>query len=322
MTEFQQSLDSILRPTKWGDYIGQENIKNNLKVLIQAAKERKQMPEHILLYGGPGFGKTTLSHLIGNELGVPIQVTTGAVIDKSGDIVSILSTMEKGGVLFIDEIHRLNRNIEEILYPIMESGGIDLMIGKGPSARSVRIDMPPTTIVAATTQIGKLSSPLRARFSGGIFKLNQYTEDELKKIIKHSAEVLKIGIDEKSIDAIAKRSRYTPRTANYLLKRVRDYAQINGTEINLDMVIKTLNEREIDEYGLTGEDRNILKTIYEIFGGGPVGLKALASTTGEDERTIEEVYEPFLIHIGFLERGMRGRKLTEKGSLYVEQILN
>lgn len=313
----EHSLDSLLRPKIWDDYIGQETIKKNLDVLIGAAKERGQMPEHILLYGPAGLGKTTLAHIIGSILQVPVQTTSGPMIERSGDIVSLASTLENGGILFIDEIHRLNKNIEEVLYPIMESGNISVIVGKGPTARSVTIDLPPLVVIAATTQVGRLSTPLRSRFSGGVMRLTPYSEEDIQKIIQRSAKLLDITVPEEAAEEIAKRSRNTPRTANYLLKRVRDHTQVHSTDITPETVNKALTDRNIDEYGLTMEDREVLKTIRDIFNGGPVGVRALAATLGDDIHTIEEIHEPFLIQIGFLERTPRGRSITERGKNYL-----
>ena len=316
----EHSLDSLLRPKTWNDYIGQNTIKKNLNILIEAAKERGQMPEHILLYGPAGLGKTTLAYIIGSILEVPVQTTSGPMIERAGDIVSLASAMESGGVLFIDEIHRLNKNIEEVLYPIMESGNISIIVGKGPTARSVDINLPPIVIIAATTQVGKLSTPLRTRFSGGVMRLLPYSEEEIAQIITKSAGVLGIDLSTDAAAIIAQRSRSTPRTANYLLKRVRDYAQIYNTPITPETVQNALNERDIDEYGLTAEDRNVLKTIQEVFNGGPVGVQALATTLSEDTRTVEEVYEPFLVQVGLIERTPRGRSITQKGTAYINSM--
>ena len=311
------SLDSLLRPKTWGDFIGQKTIKNNLDILITAAKERGQMPEHILLYGPAGLGKTTLAYIIGSVLEVPVQTTSGPMIERAGDIVSVASAMEAGGVLFIDEIHRLNKNIEEVLYPIMESGSVSIIVGKGPTARSVDIQLPPLVIIAATTQVGRLSTPLRSRFSGGVMRLISYNDEEIAQILKKSAEVLGIDLTQDAAETVAKRSRSTPRIANYLLKRVRDYAQIHNKPITKDLVNSALTDREIDECGLTAEDRRMLQTIKDAFNGGPVGIQALATTLSEDIRTIEEMHEPFLVQIGFLERTPRGRSITKKGEEYL-----
>ena len=320
--KLEHSLDSLLRPKAWDEYIGQESVKKNLNLLIEAAKERKQMPEHVLLYGPAGLGKTTLAHIIGSILNVPIQTTSGPMIERAGDIVSLASTLEEGGVLFIDEIHGLNKNIEEVLYPIMESSSISIMVGKGPTARSVVINLPPTTIIAATTQVGKISTPLRTRFSGGVLRLQSYSVEEIKEIVLRSAKKLEVTVTNDAAVEIAKRSRKTPRTANYLLKRVRDYAQIYNTTVTQDIVKTALQEQDIDEYGLTTEDRNVLDIIQTIFNGGPVGIQALATTLSEDIKTVEEVYEPFLVQIGFLKRTPRGRSITEKGSAYLHATKN
>ena len=316
----EHSLDSLLRPKVWEEYIGQEVVKKNLNVLIEAAKERGQMPEHILLYGPAGLGKTTLAYIIGSVLEVPVHTTSGPMIERAGDIVSLASAMENGGVLFIDEIHRLSKNIEEVLYPIMESSSISIIVGKGPTARSVEINLPPIVIIAATTQVGKLSAPLRTRFSGGVMRLVPYADDEITQIIARSAAVLNIAIPEAAAAVIAQRARSTPRIANYLLKRVRDYAQIHSVDITPEVVQDALSEREIDAYGLTAEDRNVLQTIHGSFNGGPVGIQALATTLSEDTRTVEEMYEPFLVQAGFIERTPRGRSITEKGVMYLSSL--
>lgn len=321
MNKLDHSLDSVLRPERWDDYVGQEQAKRNLKTLIQAAKGRGEMPEHVLLHGSAGLGKTTLAHIIGKELGKSIQSISAPMVERVGDIVALASTLEDGGVLFIDEIHRLKKNIEESLYPIMETGSISIIVGKGPTAQPVTISLPPIILIGATTQVGKLSSPLRTRFSGGVLKLNEYDENEIKEIVKRSAKILKIKIKNDGVEEIAKRSRRIPRVANYLLKRVRDYAQVNNKEITKDIVSSALEDIEVDSYGLTGEDRRLLLTIKDVFNGGPVGIQALATTLGEDPQTIEEVYEPFLINVGFLERTPRGRGITKKGLSYLNQII-
>ena len=317
--QLEHSLDSILRPKDWDEYIGQEAVKKNLNLLIEAAKGRGQMPEHVLLYGSAGLGKTTLAHIIGAQLGVPVQVTSGPMIERAGDIVSLASTLENGGVLFIDEIHRLNKNIEEVLYPIMESGSISIIVGKGPTARSVQIDLPPLILIAATTQVGNLSTPLRSRFSGGVMKLIPYTEEEIRQIVLRSANRLSLAMEEEAAEEIAKRARNTPRTANYLLKRVRDYTQVHNLSMTGEVVQEALEKKDIDENGLTGEDREMLRVIHEVFNGGPVGIQALATVLAEDIRTIEEVHEPFLIQTGFLKRTPRGRSLTQQGREYLEK---
>jgi Holliday junction DNA helicase RuvB len=304
------SLDLALRPSRWNDYIGQEHIKNNLHILLTAAKERGHFPEHILFYGPPGLGKTTLSYLIAKETGAQIKVTSGPAIEKVGDLASVLTNLSPGDILFIDEIHRLNKTVEEVLYPAMEAGSIDIIIGKGPSARTVQLELPPFTLIAATTRIALLSAPLRSRFSGGVYRLEFYTEEEIGRIIKRSATILGIDIDSEAAKEIARRSRYTPRTANYLLKRCRDYAQINKKEIGLIMVLEALKLLNIDSLGLTIMDRQSLETIILKFNGGPVGLSTIAAATSEEEATIEEVNEPYLMQMGLLERTARGRAVT------------
>jgi Holliday junction DNA helicase RuvB len=306
-------LDQTLRPSSWKEYIGQKNIKDNLHVLLTAARERNHPPEHILFYGPPGLGKTTLAHLIAKETGAQIKATSGPAIEKIGDLASILTNLSSGDILFIDEIHRLNKTIEEVLYPAMESGTLDIIIGKGPSARTIQLDLPPFTLIAATTRIAMLSSPLRSRFSGGVFKLEFYTHKEIEDILKRSAKILGIAIDGEPAEEIAKRSRFTPRTANYLLKRVRDLAQVEKTAVSKTTVEKTLSMLGIDALGLTHADRDLLKTIIDKFGGGPVGLNTLAASLSEEQETIEEVHEPYLLQLGLIERTPRGRTVTTKG---------
>ena len=305
-------LDQTLRPARWDEYVGQENIKNNLHILLTAAKERKHPPEHILFYGPPGLGKTTLAHLIAKETAVQMKVTSGPAIEKVGDLASILTNLSAGDILFIDEIHRLNRSIEEILYPAMESGSLDIIIGKGPSARTIQLELPPFTLIAATTRIALLSSPLRSRFSGGTFRLEFYTEKEIAKIISRSARILGIDIAHDAAGEIAKRSRFTPRTANYLLKRCRDFAQVHKGELDNTVVEKALTMLGVDSAGLTPADPSLLSTLIEKFGGGPVGLNTLAAALSEEEATIEEVHEPYLLQLGFIERTPRGRTATAK----------
>jgi holliday junction DNA helicase RuvB len=305
-------LDTTLRPSVWDEYIGQKPIKDNLKVLLRAAKERQHPPEHILFYGPPGLGKTTLAHLIAKETSSQLKSTSGPAIEKVGDLASILTNLAPGDMLFIDEIHRLNKAIEEVLYPAMESGSLDIIIGKGPSARTIQLELPPFTLIAATTRIALLSAPLRSRFSGGTFRLEFYTDKEIQSIIHRSAKLLKIDIDEKSSEKIAKRSRFTPRTANFLLKRVRDLAQVEKSPVTMEIVDRALSMLGIDELGLTQSDRELLKTLIDKFGGGPVGLNTLAASLAEEEATVEEVHEPYLLQLGLIERTPRGRKVTEK----------
>lgn len=305
-------LDQALRPSRFDDYIGQETIKENLKILLAAAAERNHPAEHILFYGPPGLGKTTLAHLIAKETGRAIKTTSGPAIEKVGDLASILTNLQPGDILFVDEIHRLNKTIEEVLYPAMESGVLDIIIGKGPSARTIQLDLPPFTLVAATTRIALLSSPLRSRFSGGTFRLEFYKQEEIEKIVKRSAQILGVTIDDEALAEIAKRARFTPRTANYFLKRCRDYAQVHKKDLDKKTVFLALSLLGIDELGLSESDRQVLSTIIDKFGGGPVGLGTLAAATGEEEATIEEVSEPYLIQRGLLERTPRGRTATKK----------
>ena len=308
-----RSLDQALRPGIWAEYVGQATIKENLRILLSAAKGRSQQPEHVLLYGPPGLGKTTLAHLITKEIGASLRSTSGPAIERVGDLASILTNLSPGDVLFIDEIHRLNRTIEEILYPAMESGVLDIVIGKGPSARTVQLELPAFTLIAATTRISMLSSPLRSRFSGGTFRLTYYTEDEIATVLKRSSKILEIPVDDDSVKEIARRSRATPRTANYLLKRCRDFAQVSEEILDVKTVKKALALLEIDELGLNQIDRDILSILIDKFKGGPVGLKTIAAALSEEEATVEEVHEPYLMQLGLLERTPRGRMVTEKG---------
>jgi holliday junction DNA helicase RuvB len=310
--EETRHLDSTLRPENFSDYIGQETIKKNLHILLTAARERNTPPEHILLYGPPGLGKTTLAHLIAKELNANLKLSSGPAIMKVGDLAAILTNLTPGDVLFIDEIHRLNKMIEEVLYPAMESGKLDIVIGKGPSARTIQLDLPPFTLIGATTRISLLSSPLRSRFSGGVYRLQYYTEDEIATIVKNSATILGTDLPHDAALEIAKRSRFTPRIANYYLKRARDYAQVHKAIIDRDIVDVSLTLLEIDEFGLGVAERMVLEALINTFNGGPVGLNTLAAATGEEEATIEDVTEPYLIQIGMLERTPRGRKATDK----------
>ncbi|MBX4198040.1 Holliday junction branch migration DNA helicase RuvB [Candidatus Parcubacteria bacterium] len=303
-------LDSTLRPDRWDDYIGQKTIKDNLHILLTAAQERKTVPEHILFYGPPGLGKTTLAHLIAKEMNTQMKVTSGPAIEKVGDLASVLTNLSPGDILFIDEIHRLNKAIEEVLYPAMESGKLDIIIGKGPSARTIQLDLPPFTLIAATTRIALLSSPLRSRFSGGVFRLEFYSHDEIEEIVRRSAKILGITLSKKAAEEIAKRSRFTPRTANYFLKRVRDYAQVHKKELDHAAVHEALEMLGVDHKGLTQSDRTILETIIQKYNGGPVGLNTIAASLSEEQATIEEFNEPYLIQMGLIERTPRGRTAT------------
>lgn len=305
-------LDSALRPSAWDDYIGQKNIKDNLQILLQAARERTQAPEHLLFYGPPGLGKTTLAHLIAKEIGAQLKITSGPAIERVGDLASILTNLTAGDMLFIDEVHRLNKMIEEVLYPAMESGKLNIVIGKGPGARVIQLDLPPFTLVAATTRPALLSAPLRSRFSGGTFRLEFYSEDEIGRIIQRSAKILGVTLEAEAALEIARRSRFTPRMANQFLKRCRDLAQLRNQTINKTVARESLTLMGIDEIGLNESDRQILATIIEKFNGGPVGLGTLATATHEEEATIEEVHEPYLIQLGMIERTPRGRQATKK----------
>ncbi len=310
MTGEDTEVEVSLRPKTFEDYIGQEKVKEMLKVYIDAAKGRGDSLDHVLLYGPPGLGKTTLSGIIANEMGVNFRVTSGPAIEKQGDLAAILTNLAPGDVLFIDEIHRLSRSIEEILYPAMEDYVLDIIIGKGPAARSIRVPLPKFTLVGATTRAGQLTTPLRDRF-GVLLRLELYNADELATIIKRSASLLEVEIDNEGAHEIASRSRGTPRIANRLLKRVRDYAQVKGDgKITLEIAKTALKALEIDELGLDNIDRKLLETIIKFYGGGPVGLETLAATIGEEAITIEDVYEPYLMQIGFLSRTPKGRCVT------------
>jgi len=299
-----------LRPKILSEYIGQESIRRNLLVCLKAAKKRQEPIEHLMLYGPPGLGKTTLAHIVAHEMGSNIRITSGPAIERAGDLASILTNLSDGDVLFIDEIHRLNRNIEEVLYPAMEDFAIDLVLGKGPSARTMRIDLPKFTLVGATTKIGSLSSPLRDRF-GVTLRLEFYAPDELIEIIRRAAKILKIEIDSEGLTEIANRARRTPRIANRLLKRVRDFAEVKSDgKINKKIAKEALGELEIDEIGLDHNDRSYLSAIINKFSGGPVGVETIAAAIAEDRETIEDVIEPYLLQIGFIDRSRRGRIAT------------
>lgn len=306
----RDDVEIELRPSSMDSYIGQEKVKEILKVYIEATKMRNEPLDHVLLYGPPGLGKTTLSNIIANELNVNIKTTSGPAIERAGDMAAILNSLNEGDILFIDEIHRINRNIEEVLYPAMEDFALDIMIGKGPSSKSIRVDLPKFTLIGATTRVGSLSNPLRDRF-GVISRLEMYTLEELQTIIKRSASVLDIEIDDVGSLEIARRSRGTPRIANRLLKRVRDFAQVKYKgKITEFVASETLDLLDVDKLGLDPIDQRLLKIIMDKFSGGPVGLSNLAVSIGEDEETIKEVYEPYLIQLGFMKRTPRGREVT------------
>ena len=302
-----EKLENSLRPMKLEEYIGQERVKSNLKVYIEAARNRKDVLDHVLLYGPPGLGKTTLASIISNEMGTNLKVTSGPAIEKPGEMAAILNNLNEGDVLFVDEIHRLNRQVEEVLYPAMEDFAIDIVIGKGDSARSIRLDLPHFTLVGATTRAGLLTAPLRDRF-GVVSHLEFYTTEELERIIRRSAQVLGVEIDEEGAHELARRSRGTPRLANRMLKRVRDFAQVRyDGRITREVADYALNLMDVDKDGLDRNDRLILSTIINKFGGGPVGIETIAAAIGEDAGTLEDVYEPYLVQNGFINRTPRGR---------------
>lgn len=315
--EEDQSVEFSLRPRYLSEYIGQARAKENLKIFIEAAKLRKEPLDHVLLYGPPGLGKTTLSNIIANEMGVGIRTTSGPAIERPGDLAALLTNLQQGDVLFIDEIHRLHRTVEEVLYPAMEDFALDIIIGKGPSARSVRLDLPKFTLIGATTRAGLLSSPLRDRF-GVVSRLEYYTVEELTEIITRSSELLNVKIVGEAAKEIALRSRGTPRVANRLLKRVRDFAQViaDGV-ITVDVAKKSLEQIQVDRLGLDHIDHKLLTTIVDTFKGGPVGIDTLAASIGEEANTIEDVYEPYLLQIGFLQRTPRGRMVTNSALIHL-----
>ena len=316
-TPADEDIENSLRPKQLTDYIGQEKVKENLSIYIKAAKQRGEALDHVLLYGPPGLGKTTLAGIVANEMGVNIRITSGPAIEKQGDLVAILSNLEQGDVLFIDEIHRLNRTVEEILYPAMEDGKIDIIIGKGPSARSYQLSLPRFTLVGATTRAGQLSAPLRDRF-GVVLRLEMYTSEELSQIVHRSAKILNISVDNEGAYKIASRSRGTPRIANRLLKRSRDFAEVKyDGVITSEAAESALGSMEIDELGLDSIDRRLLMTMVKNYNGGPVGLETISAAIGEESVTIEDVYEPYLMQIGFLARTPRGRIVTPAGYMHL-----
>lgn len=315
----EEEFDNSLRPKDFINYIGQDRLKKNIKLAIDAAKKRKEPVDHILLYGPAGLGKTTMATVIANEMGAQIRITSGPAIERAGDLASILTNLEEGEILFIDEIHRLNRSVEEVLYSAMEDFKLDIMLGKGPSARSMRLDLPKFTIIGATTRTGSLAAPLRDRF-GLQHRLEFYNDDEIARIIKRSAKILGVDIDNKSAGYLATRARLTPRIANRLLRRVRDYADVNGDGIVDSLVAeKAMGLLEIDDIGLDPSDRRVLMAIIDSYNGGPVGIKTLSALTGDEESTIEDFFEPYLIQIGLIERTPRGRRATPKAYKHLDK---
>lgn len=315
----EQVIEVTLRPQYFDEYVGQERLKKNLKLAIEAAKKRGEPMDHVLLYGPPGLGKTTMATVIANEMGTQIRVTSGPAIEKAGDLASILTNLADGDVLFIDEIHRLGRAVEEVLYSAMEDYKLDIIIGKGPAARSVRLDLPKFTVIGATTRTGSLAAPLRDRF-GHIYRLEFYSPEEIEQIIKRAARLLDSKIDTKAAESLSTRARLTPRIANRLLKRVRDYADVNGDGIiDYPTTEKALALLEIDELGLDPADRNLLNSMLDNYGDNPVGLTTMAALTGDEATTIEDFYEPYLLQLGFIERTPRGRRVTPKAKRHLQK---
>lgn len=315
--EADQTLDSALRPHSWDEYVGQEHVKENVRIVIEAAKKRGSMPEHLLFYGPPGVGKTTLAHLIAKTLGAKLKNTSGVAIERAGDLAAILTNLEPGTVLFIDEIHQLSPKIEELLYPALESGSLDIVLGKGPSARTVALSLAPFTLIGATTRLAQVSAPLRSRMGGGVYQLDFYAESDLEKILRRSAKLLGLSVPEPVVKTIATRSRATPRVANALLKRVRDFSEVHNKKLSPELCDEACLLFGIDELGLTKDDQRYLEVLLGSFRGGPVGLKTLAAALHEDADALEHVYEPFLLRLGFVERSSRGRVLSARGRVHL-----
>ncbi len=315
-------LDSTLRPETWNEYIGQKQVKSNVHIVLEAAKKRNEVPEHMLFYGPPGVGKTTLAHLIAKTVNAPFKSTSGVAIERVSDLAAILTNLEPNTVLFIDEIHQLSHKIEELLYPALENGTLDIVLGKGPSARTVELTLPPFMLVGATTRVAKISGPLRSRFSGGVYQLDFYTDDDIESILARSAKLLGLSIIKEVLHSIASRSRATPRTANTLLKRIRDFSEVYNKTFSILVCDEACQLFGVDEFGLTKDDRRYLTTLKNGFRGGPVGVRALAATLHEDVETLEQVYEPFLLRLGFVERSQRGRLLSLEGNIYLSNIKN
>lgn len=313
-----ETLDAALRPGTWDEYVGQAQVKANVHVVLEAAKKRGGMPEHLLFYGPPGVGKTTLAHLIAGTLSAPFKSTSGVAIERAADLAAILTNLEPGTVLFIDEIHQLPRKVEELLYPALESGTLDLVLGKGPSARTVELALPSFTLVGATTRVADLSSPLRSRFGGGVYQLDFYSDTDLRQIIDRSARKLSLSAPTEVVEQIASRSRATPRVANALLKRIRDFSEVHERPLSAQVAKDACDLFGIDDLGLTKDDRRYLETLEEGFRGGPAGIRALASAMHEEPDALEHVYEPYLLRLGFIERSPRGRVITQKGRTYLK----
>lgn len=317
VTGVRSDLDAALRPSTWDEYIGQEHVKENLKIMLEAAQGRNELPEHLLFYGPPGIGKTTLAHVIAKQLNTPVRVTSGVAIERAGDLAAILTNLEPGDLLFIDEIHQLSKKVEELLYPALEAGRLDIILGKGPSARTVQLELPPFALIGATTRIAQVSSPLRSRFGGGVHQLELYTDEEIATILRRSANLLKFSVPDDVLSAIAARSRSTPRAANYLLKRFRDYCSVKDKKPDTGLFEEACTLFSIDNAGLSRDDRRYLTTLLTTFNGGPTGMKTLATALNEEVTTLEDLYEPYLIKLGFIERTPQGRKITEKGREHI-----